>query len=76
MKGLVRVEHPTIEHEQYVLSGRMRIGIGEDVRDVGVGEAVFIPADTPHWYQNTAAEPVEFLCIVPKTSGYPTEWLG
>jgi quercetin dioxygenase-like cupin family protein len=68
-------KHPGIEHEQFVLSGHMRIGIGDDVREVRAGEAIFIPADVPHWYENAADEPVEFLCMVPKTSGYPTDWL-
>jgi len=38
-----RHKHPGIEHEQFVLSGTMRIGIGDDVRDVVAGEAIFIP---------------------------------
>ncbi|MDR5682865.1 MAG: cupin domain-containing protein [Armatimonadota bacterium] len=67
--------HPTIEHEQYVLSGRMRLGIGGEVREVSAGDAVFIPAGTPHWYENHGTEPVEFLCVVPRTPSYPTEWL-
>jgi quercetin dioxygenase-like cupin family protein len=67
--------HPTIEHEQYVLSGRMQLGIGGEVREVSAGAAVFIPAGTPHWYENQGTEPVEFLCVVPRTSSYPTEWL-
>jgi quercetin dioxygenase-like cupin family protein len=68
-------KHPTIEHEQYVLSGRMKIWIGDEEKEVGPGQAVFIPADTPHAYLNVGNEPVEFLCVIPKTSGYATEWL-
>ena len=45
------------------------------VREVAAGQAVFIPAGTPHAYVNEGEEPVEFLCIMPKTSGYATEWL-
>jgi quercetin dioxygenase-like cupin family protein len=55
----------TVEHEQYVLSGRARIGIGEDVVEVTRGDVVFIPAGTPHWYQADGEEPFEFLCVVP-----------
>jgi len=68
-------KHPTIEHEQYVLRGSMRLGLGEEVREVSAGEAVFIPADLPHWYENPGQEPVEFLCVIPKTKDYETEWL-
>ncbi len=55
----------TVEHEQYVLRGAARIGIGDDVFDVQAGDVVFIPAGTPHWYEAKAGEPFEFLCMVP-----------
>ncbi len=55
----------TVEHEQYVLGGKARIGIGEEVFEVKAGDVVFIPAEVPHWYQNIGDEPFEFLCIVP-----------
>ena len=54
-----------IEHEQYVLGGRARIGIGDEVFEVKTGNAVFIPAGVPHWYSNVGEEPFEFLCLVP-----------
>jgi quercetin dioxygenase-like cupin family protein len=55
----------TVEHEQYVLRGRARIGIGDEEFDVESGNVVFIPAGVPHWYNVTSEEPFEFLCIVP-----------
>lgn len=55
----------TVEHEQYVLRGRARIGIGEDVFEVEADDVVFIPAGTPHWYEAVGDEPFEFLCAVP-----------
>ena len=55
----------SVEHEQYVLRGRARIGIGEDVAEVSKGDVVFIPAGTPHWYEALGEEPFEFLCVVP-----------
>ncbi|GAB4422043.1 MAG: cupin domain-containing protein [Anaerolineales bacterium] len=55
----------TVEHEQYVLGGRARIGIGEQVYDVREGDVVFIPEGLPHFYENIGDEPFEFLCIVP-----------
>jgi len=53
-----------VEHEQYVLRGRARIGIGDEVHEVGAGDVVFIPAGTPHFYEVIEA-PFEFLCMVP-----------
>jgi len=55
----------TVEHEQYVLAGQARIGIGEQVYEVHPGDVVFIPADMPHYYTNIGDEPFEFLCMVP-----------
>ena len=55
----------TVEHEQYVLSGKARVGIGDEVYDVAKDDVVFIPASTPHWYEATGDEPFEFLCLVP-----------
>lgn len=55
----------TIEHEQYILKGEYTIGIGESEFDVVEGDAVFIPADTVHWYRNETQELATYLCIVP-----------
>ena len=54
-----------VEHEQYVLHGRARIGIAGDEFEVQVGDVVFIPEGVPHWYRNIGEEDFEFLCIVP-----------
>ena len=53
-----------VEHEQYVLQGRARIGIGERVVEVEAGDVVYIPARQPHFYEVLEA-PFEFLCVVP-----------
>jgi len=55
----------SVEHEQYVLKGKARVGIGEKTFDVVAGDAVFIPEGVPHWYEADEAEGFEFLCIVP-----------
>lgn len=55
----------TVEHEQYVLRGQARVGIGEEVARVKEGDVLFIPAGTPHWYEVEGQEPFEFICVVP-----------
>lgn len=55
----------TVEHEQYVLRGSARIGIGDRVVEVSEDDVVFIPAGTPHWYETLGDETFEFLCVVP-----------
>ena len=54
-----------VEHEQYVLGGRAKIGIGDEIFEVETGNVVFIPAGIPHWYTTVGDEPFEFLCLVP-----------
>jgi quercetin dioxygenase-like cupin family protein len=54
----------TVEHEQYVLRGRARVGIGEEEHEVSAGDVLYIPAGTPHFYRVVEA-PFEFLCMVP-----------
>ncbi len=53
-----------VEHEQYVLSGRARVVIGDETHEVSAGSVVYIPAGTPHSYEVLEA-PFEFLCMVP-----------
>ena len=55
----------TVEHEQYVLRGHARIGLGDGIVEVRTGDVVFIPEGMVHFYENIGDEPFEFLCIIP-----------
>jgi quercetin dioxygenase-like cupin family protein len=55
----------TVEHQQYVLGGRARVVIGDEVHEVGKDDVVFIPGGVPHSYEAMGDDPFEFLCIVP-----------
>jgi quercetin dioxygenase-like cupin family protein len=67
--------HDSIEHEQLVLDGRMVIGLDAREAEVGPGDGIFIPAGVSHWYENRGSETVRFVCVVPRTDDYQTEWL-
>ena len=67
--------HPAIEHEQVMIRGEMVLGTDDETRAVRAGDAMFIPAGCAHWYENRTADEVEFLCVIPNTPGYETEWL-
>jgi quercetin dioxygenase-like cupin family protein len=54
----------SVEHEQFVLRGRARVGIGDEVHEVRSGDVLYIPAGAPHFYEVVEA-PFEFLCMVP-----------
>ena len=68
--SIPRHHHPDIEHEQYVLRGSYKVGIGDKVHRVKAGDSIYIPQGTSHWYKNTGRETAEFLCIVPKKEKY------
>jgi quercetin dioxygenase-like cupin family protein len=53
-----------VEHQQYVLRGRARIRVGDDVHEVAPDHTLFIPAGVPHSYEVVEA-PFEFICVVP-----------
>lgn len=53
-----------VEHEQYVVRGRGRVEIGDEVHEVGEGDVLYIPAGAPHSYA-VVEPPFEFLCVVP-----------
>ncbi len=55
----------SVEHEQFILRGRAKVGIGEIIYEVKRGDVVFIPKGIPHWYRTEGKEPFEFICVVP-----------
>lgn len=65
VKGWMPLHTNRVEHEQFVLRGRARIRIGDDVVEVSAGDAIYIPAGVPHDYENIGDEPFEFICVVP-----------
>jgi quercetin dioxygenase-like cupin family protein len=59
--GALDGQSPHTEDEVYVvMSGRARITVGEEVRDVGPGSVVFVAAHVPHRFHDI----VEALSII------------
>ena len=67
--------HDHIEHEQVVLEGSMIIGLDGRETEVRPGDSIFIPAGVDHWYENRGTDTVRFICVIPRTDDYQTEWL-
>jgi len=67
--------HRDVEHEQYVLSGRYSVGIGDKVYEVKAGDSLYIPAGSVHWYDNSASEDAEFICVIPRKEKYDAVYL-
>jgi quercetin dioxygenase-like cupin family protein len=47
----------------YVLSGRMRLVLGDRDRVLGPGDVAESDTRTPHWFGSTGDEPAEILSI-------------
>ena len=47
----------------YVLSGRMRLVLGDQDLVLGVGEAAEFDTQVPHWFGSTGEGPAEVLSI-------------
>lgn len=56
----------TVEHEQFVLSGRARVRVGDESFDAKAGDILYIPANAPHSYETVGDEAYTFLCLIPK----------
>lgn len=54
--------HPQTEEIYYILQGQGRMRIGQECRDVGIGDAIAIPPGAPHQITNTGDRTLLFLC--------------
>jgi mannose-6-phosphate isomerase-like protein (cupin superfamily) len=54
--------HPRTEEIYYILEGSAEMTIDDEVRDVGVGDAIAIPAGAWHTIRNTGRTELKFLC--------------
>ena len=50
----------------YVLSGRLRVVLGDTDIEIGPGEVVEFDTRVPHWFGRVGDEPVEFLSLFGK----------
>lgn len=64
--GMIPLHKNLVEHQQYVLSGKAELTIGDEVLTVQRDTTVFIPAEAPHSYKNIGETDFEFLCLIPK----------
>ncbi|MBS4069255.1 MAG: cupin domain-containing protein [Sulfurimonas sp.] len=54
-----------IEHEQYVISGRALVQIGDKRVEAKAGDIFLIPSGVAHSYETLGDESYSFLCLVP-----------
>lgn len=54
--------HPKTEEIYYITHGQGRMQIGEEFRDVSVGDAIAIPPGQVHQITNTGQDTLRLLC--------------
>jgi len=54
--------HPVTEEIYYILAGRGRMQIGDEVHEVGPGDAIAIPPGCIHTIVNIGDQTLKFLC--------------
>ena len=66
--------HP---HEQMsvIVSGRMRLTVGDEVRDIGPGDMWYAPANVKHGGEILGDEPVVFIDVYAPPSRTISEWI-
>ncbi len=52
----------TFDEVRWVVSGKMRYGVGEEEFVLGPGDRLDLPAGTVHWAKVEGNEPVIYLC--------------
>jgi quercetin dioxygenase-like cupin family protein len=63
--GYSSFEHHAHEHAVIVLRGKGLVQLGEQVHEIGFGDAVYVAPHEPHQFRNpSTTEPFGFLCIV------------
>ncbi|WP_310440849.1 cupin domain-containing protein [Sulfurimonas sp.] len=65
--GYMPLHTNIIEHEQYVLSGRALVQIGDETFEAKAGDILLIPAGLSHSYKTLGEDAYSFLCLVPKS---------
>lgn len=63
--GFMPLHTNSVEHEQYVLSGRAKVVIDDKVIEAKAGDVLHIPAGIAHSYETIGDEAYSFLCLVP-----------
>jgi mannose-6-phosphate isomerase-like protein (cupin superfamily) len=66
-------QHPYAEI-LIVQEGEGTFTVGDEQRQVGAGEVLIVPADTPHAFTNTGAGPLRQIDIH-LSRAFATEWL-
>jgi mannose-6-phosphate isomerase-like protein (cupin superfamily) len=65
--------HEELEEIYYILQGRGRMEIAEEIQEVGAGDAILIPVRAVHCLHNTGDQDLVLLCPV-SPPWYPEDY--
>lgn len=63
--GYTSLDQHAHDHGVYILHGRALLRLGEEERELGPGDVVYISGNEVHQFFALDIEPFGFLCIVP-----------
>jgi mannose-6-phosphate isomerase-like protein (cupin superfamily) len=55
--------HRQIEEIYYIVSGRGLMTVGDETREVGPGDAVYIPRGNRHTLENSGEDPIKLILV-------------
>lgn len=61
--------HENFEELYYLLSGRGRVSIGDEDKEVEEGDAIYIPREKVHRILNTSDAPLRFITVTVSVDG-------
>ena len=67
--------HNELEEVYYILSGRGMMTVGDERREVGAGDAVYVPRNHRHTLENTGDEPIRLILVCGPAFFYEDEIL-
>jgi mannose-6-phosphate isomerase-like protein (cupin superfamily) len=70
--GVDRQQPHTEDEAYYIVSGRGRMTVGDDTRDVGPGTTIFVGAAVPHRFHDIAEELVIVVFFAPPEGSLAT----
>ena len=73
--GTYELHSHTHEQASVMISGRMRLTVGGEVKEIGPGDMWFAPANVEHGGEILGDEPVVFIDIYAPPAEWIAEWV-
>lgn len=72
---IAKHQHDTIEHEQIMLEGKMKLTVANQEYIVEPGNVMYLPSGLAHSYENIGKTDVRFVCCIPAQMPYTTDFI-